>query len=287
MLLTLNDRDFSWPEGAHHSKAIVTITIGAAYQNIWNDACKKSWAAYAEKYGYDIIVISHHLDESERGRGRSPAWQKLLILDQPWAQRYERIVWVDADIVFSDMALDILDAVPDPRKVGISLSSDQLSLDERQIYTERILKTRYGIVDAELLWKFVQQNSFSKHGVPWDDGIMFNTGVMVLSPREHNGLFRRIYEYEDRGRLYEQPALSYVLVSEKAFHRISARFNWGVFEFLIMQFPEFLGKDSSVDEVAGIMPHLLNELDKAYFLHFSGCPSVLQGYATITKSTRA
>jgi hypothetical protein len=71
---------------------------------------------------------------------------------------------------------------------------------------------------------------------------------------------------------------------EGAHQKLSPRFNWGVLEFLVMQFPEFFGKTATLPEVKAIWPHLMNELSKAYFLHFAGCPSVFQHYATIVSA---
>src|SRR5437870_3310658 len=111
MIITLNDRDQSWPPGNHCKNAIVSIVIGDRYQTAWDRACKSTWTAYAQKYGYDIVIIQCHLDESDRARARSVSWQKLLVLSQPWARHYERVVWVDSDIVFSKTAPDILKSV--------------------------------------------------------------------------------------------------------------------------------------------------------------------------------
>ena len=79
--------------------------------------------------------------------------------------------------------------------------------------------------------------------------------------------------------------MSHALLTQNAHQRLSPRFNWGVLEFIVMQFPEFFGKVASLEEVKAIMPHLLNEIDKAYFLHFAGCPSIFQHYAAIASST--
>jgi hypothetical protein len=259
--------------------------MGDRYQKPWAAACKNSWTAYADKYGYDIIIIECHLDDSERARARSVSWQKLLVLNQPWARQYERLVWVDSDIVFSNTAPDILKSMPDHRRVGISECSDQLSAYERLIYVERLLKIDYGAVDPILMWKFFQENNYASYGIKNETGIMFGAGVLVLSPMFHNALLLHVYENEDHGRLYEQPFLSHALMMEGAFQKLSPRFNWGVLEFLVMQFPEFFGKTASRLDVEAIWPHLINELSKAYFLHFAGCPSIFQHYAAIVSAS--
>jgi hypothetical protein len=281
MLIMLHDKGQPWPEGSHCKNAIVSIVFGEPYQTNWSAACKNTWTAYADKHGFDIVIVTYRIDTSERARSRSLSWQKLLILDQPWAHHYERLVWVDADIVFSKTAPNILNAVPDRRKIGISVGYDQLSAYERQIFVERLVKVSYGDVNAELLWKFFQQNNFKEYGITSESGLMFNAGVMVLSAQEHNGLLLRVYGNEDRGRLYEQPYLSHILISENAYHKISPRFNWGVLELIVLQYPQLLNRATSIDEIKSIMPHLLNELDKAFFLHFAGCPNIFEGYSAL------
>lgn len=79
--------------------AIVSLCIGNDYVALWEHLCRHGWQTYADANHYDLIVISEPIDQSERGRSRSLAWQKLLVLDQDWAQKYQQIVWIDADIV--------------------------------------------------------------------------------------------------------------------------------------------------------------------------------------------
>ena len=66
---------------------IVSVVIGEDYDEMWTKLCAGSWRAYAERWGFDIIVFKGRLDKTD---ARSPAWQKLLILALPWMQRYER-----------------------------------------------------------------------------------------------------------------------------------------------------------------------------------------------------
>ena len=121
-------------------------------------------------------------------------YQKLLVLNQPWARHYERLVWVDSDIVFSNTAPDILESMPDHRRVGICECSDQLSAHERLIYVERLLKIDYGAVDPILMWKFFHEINYASYGIKNETGIMFGAGVLVLSPMFHNALLLHVYE---------------------------------------------------------------------------------------------
>jgi hypothetical protein len=83
-------------------KAIVTLAIGERYLKMFERYCWKNWQVYADKYNYDLIVITDPLDNSERAKLRSPAWQKLLILSQDWSDKYEQIVWIDTDIIINN-----------------------------------------------------------------------------------------------------------------------------------------------------------------------------------------
>ena len=100
-----------------NSKAIVTLALGKKYLKEWQQFCQENWQKYADKYGYDVICIDAPLDESNRAIQRSPSWQKCLILSQNWSQNYDRIVWVDADIIISPEAPCIVQGVP-VKKVG-------------------------------------------------------------------------------------------------------------------------------------------------------------------------
>ncbi|MGD1703992.1 hypothetical protein [Dapis sp. BLCC M229] len=84
-----------------NSKAIVTLALDKKYIQEWKNFCQKNWHQYANKYGYDIICIENSLDDSERAKQRTPAWQKCLILSQEFSQNYEIIVWADSDILIN------------------------------------------------------------------------------------------------------------------------------------------------------------------------------------------
>src|SRR5262249_25014656 len=92
--------------------AIVTLAIGEAQRRLWREECRANWARYAQRCGFDLIAIEQPLDSSERARNRSPAWQKLLIAGQRFASDYERLVWLDADILIHPEAPSVVDGVP-------------------------------------------------------------------------------------------------------------------------------------------------------------------------------
>jgi hypothetical protein len=212
-----------------HSKAIVTIAMGEQYLATWRRVCEANWHAYAQKHGYDIICIDTPLDSSERARQRSPAWQKCLILGQDTIRKYERVVWVDADILINaDAAPSIIDGVP-VDKVG---AVEALSAPTKAIY-EQTLQRQYELWNSTSLINYTGREYYANWGLPADFDEVVQSGVMVLSPKYHRELLEKTYvNYEEKGGRewhMEMRPLSYELVRAGAVCWIDHRFNlnWG------------------------------------------------------------
>lgn len=264
-------------------KLIVTLAIGDVFFNVWNQIERTSWENYANNAGADIIVVTGPLDHGPIATSRSPAWQKLLVLDQPWAKRYARVLWLDADIIISRAALNIFDYAPHPEKIALCCSGDRLSPSEKQIYIELQYKLCLKPERTEQMWGTLTKNLYVESEVP-PHTEMFNTGVMVLSPEHHNALFLDVYQHNDQGRLYEQPRLSHEIMERGLADLVPARFNWGLQETLIMY---TRGWDQILDPDARrlILGFLVEaELAKAYFLHFYGTMDVLKLYLPDAKA---
>ncbi len=216
------------PASSSARAAIVSVVIGEVYENTWMRMCAPSWIAYASKIGADIIVLNGRIDASDVDR--SPAWQKLLILDLPWAKRYERIIWLDADIIINEAAPNILDYAGPVEKVGVAEDFGRLSPAEAQVYLE--CKTKLTLSPHNVLtsWRAAMRGIYIRNQTPPHD-TMFNTGVMVLSPTHHADILaRRVREPADFPSGYEQPQLSHRLVENDLAHILSPRFNWGLVE---------------------------------------------------------
>src|SRR5262245_21889852 len=103
-----------------NTAAIVTLAIGEPYLDSWRRLCEPSWKSYASKHGYDIICIDTPLDKSARAQDRSPSWQKCLVLSQDFSHKYQRIVWVDSDILINaKISPNIVDGVPIDKVGGV------------------------------------------------------------------------------------------------------------------------------------------------------------------------
>ena len=238
-------------------RAIVTLTVGDEWTDRWRRLCEANWSAYAERHGYDLIRIDEPLDSSDRARARSPSWQKLLVLEQPFAQRYERIIWADADLLFGHGAPAVTDGVP-PEKVG--------AVDE--------------------LWAPSQALRDHIHGIPMDryygaaglDGSfdhIVQGGLLVISPEHHRNVLREIYDdHEDPGPNlnFEMRPLSFELLDRDLVWWLDPSFNrlWDLYK--AERYP-FLIDHPRHPRASEAVDHALTEV---HGLHFAGAAEEME-----------
>lgn len=242
-------------------KAIVTLNIGNQYQAMWRKVCRRHWQAYCERHGYELLNLEKRLDTSERANKRSPAWQKLLILSQDWSTGYDRVVWVDSDILINSTAPDVIDDTPE-EKIGCT---DELtfptSKDRRAIIANKRAKETEG--DPELFHTCV--------GLPQGShSAIVQTGVMVLSPRHHRELFEHTYNaYEDAGPglYYEMRFLSHEIQKASRQHWISPKFN-ALLIWLAMA--EIVRTGRQPTNTLEMRNFLLEQFFANFFIHFAG-----------------
>jgi len=234
--------------------ALVTLTIGPYFQDAFRQIAEPSWREYAERFGYELIVIANPLDNSARAQQRSPAWQKCLVASEPWAADFDRIVWLDCDLVINNAtAPDISLAVPAGLIGGVTTLSQPAVISAHR---EKMLGPTY----------------YSDYGLPCDFETIFNTGVLVFEPAVHAAIFERVYrQYEERDGNwhYEQRPLSWHIVDSGLAHSIDSRFNkiWG--HDLFDSYP-FLLDPELPDRVERLRRCIAASAAKSYFFHFAG-----------------
>jgi hypothetical protein len=258
------------------SAALVTLALGDAHRDVWHRVARPSWEVYAQRHGMDLIAICAPVDSSDFAQQRSPAWQKCLVLSQPWAQFYQRIVWIDADIVINTEAPSILDHCGPPPLVSAVLVNDQLSPAQKHILLERIGGVTISPSDAERHWEKAQNLVYTTHGISTHLTEMVATGVMVFSPAHHRDLLEQVYQLPGFGPTYEQPGLSHRILTQGLLHRLSARFNWGLWDALWLNRK---GQFGTSDEDLFIF--IRNELEKSYFLHFAEVFEMMKGLVVV------
>jgi hypothetical protein len=87
----------------------VLCSIGFGPQERLLRLSRPSFERYANRYGYDLDVRTEPLQYERPGQ-----WNKILLLSE-LVDRYDVVVWVDADAVIIDASRDIADELEDGR----------------------------------------------------------------------------------------------------------------------------------------------------------------------------
>jgi len=255
-------------------KAIVTMTVGEPYEQMWGGLFRDGWARYALRHGYDLLSIRRPLRADPFGR--SVHWQKLLICSHPRFADYDRLVWVDADIAINaELAPSIVDDVPEDR-IGIVLYGD---LQDPEL-TE-LVKARWVAAfraargrDHTGFW----ETYFAREGLSSPPDRRFNTGVLVLTPRLHAGLLEEVFAQHPNDAFdKEQTFLNHAILSADLAHPLDPRFNREVGYELLKHYPflflldderQRLGPSPAFDRLATAA--LATVWERSFFLHFPG-----------------
>jgi len=256
-----------------NKKAIVTLAIGKRFTRMVNKICLKNWQLYADKHGYDLIICETPLDNSELGKSRCAAWQKCLVLSQEWSKKYERIVWMDTDIIINPNAPDICEGVPDEKIGGIN----EFASPSREEYNTALSRMyeHWNNLGYSPVINYGAKAYYKSFGIECELEDVVQTGVMVFNPELHREVLEHVYyNYEEKGLNYEMRPLSYEILNNNLIHWIDNRFN------VLLQFqkalyytfllelntkkPSFLCKKE--------ITKLCNEavFSNSYFLHFTG-----------------
>lgn len=258
-------------------RALVSLAIGDNHRALWERCARPSWLAYVERHGLDLIVLTEPIDPDDAAR-RSPAWQKCLIPAAPWARRYQRLAWVDSDVVISPSAPDIFQSTPDGM-IGATLVNDQCSTAERHILMSAFGKDGITpgpgdeLAAVEAAWGRIQNQLYRANGVEVDETRMVATGVIVFEPGRHAEPFVQAFGYPQRSRNYEQPALSSGILRSGRLHRLSPRWNWGVWDVLFLHFRDTAHEPTPKPLLRAL---IAQQLSNAHFLHFYQCDWLLR-----------
>ncbi|SCA57862.1 hypothetical protein MTBPR1_70134 [Candidatus Terasakiella magnetica] len=250
-----------------NKKALVTLAIGERYEQLWDKYCKNTWGPYAEKHGYDIIVIKRWLDETPREIPRTPHWQKLLILEAEETQGYEDLVWIDTDIAINFVTAPCIVDSNNSDKIGVVRYNETYSPEMLDGGFARTLRQ-----NASQTIRQAGNISFSERyeraGLPGDVDDLINTGVMVLKP-EHGKILREVYDtYEENPfSAKENIPLSYHLLKNDLCHGIDGRFN-KLFDLELIHSAPYMYVTGTVMDTKQLF-HMVNSIFiNSFFLHF-------------------
>jgi hypothetical protein len=275
-----------------NSKAIVTLAIGETYLKRWESLCRDNWQQYANRHGYDVICIDTPLDNSSRAEQRSPAWQKCLILSEKLVQHYERVVWIDSDILINAATAPcIVKDVPFDKVGAVEVWSSPTP----QLFTQT-LEREFEFWGTNGIVNQTAQDFYANYGLPPEFDKVVQTGVMVLTPQWHRQVLEKAYyDYEDKGSSgwnYEMRPLSYELLKADCIHWVDHRFNLCWIDYQILHYPFLLNQNyQSSTKITRLKQKLITLLlgysyrsrykeicattafINSFFLHFAGVGS--------------
>jgi hypothetical protein len=79
----------------------VIASLGAGPQQRLLRLARRTIEPYAQRYGYDVELHTELVDHS-----RPAPWSKILIM-RALVERYDLVVWLDADLVIVDQGVDL------------------------------------------------------------------------------------------------------------------------------------------------------------------------------------
>ncbi|HEY8747654.1 MAG TPA: hypothetical protein VIM11_06760 [Tepidisphaeraceae bacterium] len=247
------------------TKAIVTLAVGDEYQALWETKARPSWERYAARHGYEIIALHEPIDPSPEVQ-RSMAWQKLLILGHPKVSGFDRVVWLDCDLIINAEAAPCIVQHTPEEKVGAVLDMALLSHPGLSLPFELVNNWRGS--NASFSQKIYELN-----GLRTPAPYFINGGVLVLS-RSHREVLEHVYRTYRQGQYsyYEQIGLSYELLTRGLHHALLPQFNALWLEYRSAAYP-------FVDRLPAMLPMCIAvALRNSFFLHFAGHRRDMEAY---------
>ncbi|MCC7361700.1 MAG: hypothetical protein IT317_19605 [Anaerolineales bacterium] len=247
--------------------ALVTLALGHQFRWLWRRYCRPSWQAYADRHGYDLICVTEPPDPTPAAAARMRCWQKLLVLGAPFTQRYNQVVWVDADVLINPQAPSITADVP-PERVGAVDEYAAPSPAEFQVALAR-LYAHYRATGTPFHDTAGPAAFYGAFGLPAEFQQVVQTGVLVVSPRHHQELFEHVYHTyapRDEQRLGEMRPLSYELLRAGLVAWLDPRFNFLFSVYQALRHPGQLAQP----EPAAVRAAVAAAYAQGYFLHLAG-----------------
>lgn len=189
--------------------AIVTMALGKAYQERFERCFLPALQRYADRNRADLIIHRSTVDDSKQATQRHVSWQKCPMLFSSALKHYQRVCWVDADMLFTEQAPNLFEL---GKFDCIGITQDQPSVRHPYRNSPQRYYRSFGL-----------ETGFHTHRP-----FILQGGLILFSPDRHQEVFRRVYEHQYRDRLnhYEQPALGYEIISHESWELLDQRFNY-------------------------------------------------------------
>lgn len=129
-------------------------SIGAGAHEPLLALSEPTFRAYARRHGYELVTSTH------ADPGRPPAWAKVALLRE-LIERFELVLWIDADAVIVDGREDIARRLEPDRHLALV----RHRLGDQLIPNTGVLLVRSGPVARALLQQVWSATRFVEH--PW------------------------------------------------------------------------------------------------------------------------
>lgn len=222
-------------------------------------ACVPTTKTWAEKHGYDIVIVKEFFDKSIPICSRTIYMQKLLICSQEWSKNYSHIVWKDLDIYLNENAPDLCEDIPEGK---IAAVNERLMANKYDWRTFVQLRCGYEATGREYYMK-------NKIVAPFDDH--FQAGLMVFQPQFHRAFLEAVYKkwidivvHDETLTHGDQPIISFESISHNIVHWLDERWNmvWPLWKVLMY---------SCIPDEDRVMMHnaLHNMINISYGVHMA------------------
>jgi len=205
---------------------VLTIVLGEQYQTM-SKLTHPTIQSYARKIGADFLCI-----DKQTISQTTPHWEKFQIFHL--LNKYERIIYVDTDLIIRDDCPNLFDIVP----------KEQLGMFNEAPFTDR---------SREMMIDVCREYDIKLSS--WD-GRYYNTGVMVIS-RLHKYLFKK--PEKEIFNFYEQSYLNMIIAREKS---------------LVRESPLMFDLEYRFNRMPCMDPFTGEERYASWIIHYAGFPSM-------------
>jgi hypothetical protein len=268
-------------------KAIFTILHGDSYVDTWKRYCEPGWRAYADRHGYDLVVVTEPIRLEHPLSVRPIHWQKAFIPRHPRAKDYEDIVYLDADILINYHRAPCIVSANPTGKIG-AVRFDQYIDDDFNYYLIFIRQSKFRNLQERI--RQHQQTpgvvtlsgpDFAAEYGQYSSDLsrpLINSGVLTMKPALHGDLLEKIYhdsfvEMSDGAETrcgqkgnFDQVYLTHKLLEADMIQLLDERYNCIAYYQMALHYPFLFAAFS--EELARVA--LTTILMNHYFLHFAG-----------------
>lgn len=151
-------------------RALVTVVVGDGYRRFYDAHIRAGHERYARQLGVPLVVLTRPLSSRSVVDHPHASWEKVKILEEPALAEFDRLCWIDADVV-------VLGEPPDPFALA---KEGWLAVDD----------DTYGVPAQAALGRRWWYGHLPERA--WPERVI-NTGLFVVG-REHAPMLRAVLD---------------------------------------------------------------------------------------------